>query len=401
MDFDDLDTMGPPDLVAAMRAAYVRDRRPMLAHLDITYRCDLDCKHCYLDNKTTWPELNPAEFHNLIEQLHEAGVLNLVWSGGEVFQRQDFMEHLKFAASLGFISRVKTHAGHITAELAAQLTQCRVSRVDVSVYSLDPAIHDEFTQRSGSLAATLRGIDLLQAAGLVVKISSSVQPKTIEEIPHLWAYFVDRGCEINFNTNVFRDHSGSTALDLLSLTPTELQRAVLLIQQVTDPNFVPRPRITGQGGKGPCGAGRLSLYISPDGSLWPCVAWPMALGQVREKTVLQIWRESELRQQIVEFTNESRTSCQSCAGSGHCFYCSGEAFKLSGDFRIAPATFHAQTRANMLAWESAGGAAFGEDAWQSVPAAGQRGGVPKFKFPIYRAQKSDGNRVKGAKSPVE
>ena len=86
---------------AALRAAYERSGLPFAAHLDLTYRCDLDCKHCYLDDKA-WPEMTTAEILRLLEQLSTSGVLDLRWSGGEVLRRPDFLQLLARAAELGF-----------------------------------------------------------------------------------------------------------------------------------------------------------------------------------------------------------------------------------------------------------------------------------------------------------
>ena len=109
-------------------AAYLAAGVPMMVHLDMTYRCDLDCQHCYLDDKDC-PELTTTEWERLLAQLHAAGTLYLSWSGGELFLRPDFLQLLHKAAELGFVNRLKTHAGLVTPELAQELTHCRVQSV--------------------------------------------------------------------------------------------------------------------------------------------------------------------------------------------------------------------------------------------------------------------------------
>ena len=378
--------------VASLRAAWSKENRPLEAHLDITYRCDLDCQHCYLDNRTNWPEMTTAEWLNVLEQLQAAGVMFLVWSGGDVIMRSDFGTLLDRAAALGLMSRVKTHGGQLTAEWAQRFARDKVGRVDISVYSLRPEIHDRLTRRPGSLVNTLRGIAAAREAGIPVKISCYVQPSTISEIGEICRYFEDMGCKIVFNTNTVLDHSASETLAYLQLTDDDLVRARVEILRA-QPSGLPK-RLSELPSHAPCAAGRTALYISPDGELWPCVNFPMALGNLREKPLLAIWRESTARASLVAWDNDQRTGCHSCAGSGMCFYCPGDAFKKTGDFRQAPATFHAATRAKMRAWEIVQGDTFSADDWQSVPAEEAKPLTRKnFHFPIHRAKRGSGKRV--------
>lgn len=389
----------PPDaraaddpVQAALRAAYRRAGMPFAAHLDITYRCDLDCQHCYLDNKE-WPELTTAELLDVLDQLRSAGVLDLRWSGGEVLKRPNFLDLLARAGELGFLSRVKTHAGNVTQEAAAAMARSRVQRVDVSVYSLQPAVHDAFTRLPGSLQRTLAGIAHLRRAGLNVRISMSVQPTTIDEMPILYEHFRAIGCDVEFGTHIFRDHAGSAKLEVLDLVGEDRIRAEVWRRRLLSPAEGAPISLRDSGSADPCGAGRTLAYISPDGAVWPCVSFPMALGNLREQSFAEIWAGSPQRQEILAWTNAERGACQSCAGSGFCSYCPGEAFKVTGDFRNAPGGFHAATRARMAAFEEVSGTRLAAEVWASVPAAEAQRPASKTVFPIHRPGKGRGRRV--------
>ncbi len=382
--------------VASMRAAWSQEERPLQAHLDVTYRCDLNCKHCYLDNRTSWPEMTTNEWLNVLDQLHQAGVMFLTWSGGDVFMRRDFGTLLDRASELGLMSRVKTHGAHITDEWAQRMVKDKVGRVDVSVYSLNPEIHDRLTQVAGSQAATLRGIAAARRAGLRVKVSFYVQPETIGEIAALYAHFSALGCRVSFNTNTVLDHSATENLVHLRLGDDDLVRARAEILRV-EPQELPK-RLDELPRHAPCAAGRTDLYIGPDGEVWPCISFPMALGNLRERPLLDIWRTSPARQALVAWDNNDRTTCHSCEGSRFCFFCPGDAYKATGDFRKAAPSFHATSRARMRAWEIVHGPTFTDDAWASVPdESGRAPATKRFVFPIHRAKRSEGKRVTGGK----
>ncbi|MSQ82746.1 MAG: radical SAM protein [Myxococcales bacterium] len=390
----------PDSLQLAMLDAYRRADRPMVAQLDVTYRCDLNCQHCYLDDRTTWPELTTGEWHNVVEQLAQLGVIKLTWSGGDPFMRADLLQLVQHAGTLGFSSTLRTHAMAVNPQVALQFRNAGVELARVSLYSLRPEIHDPFTRGAGSLAKTLFGIDALVAAGIEVKVDVFVTAEMIEEIPEIAKYFIQRGATAGFANKVHRDHLARTDLDRLELTSDQRVRAQQLTWQSAANNPNGPGDIHGRLEQGSCGAGRQSLYISPDGGVWPCVMFPMELGHLKRESLAVVWQTSPQRQQILSFSNADRTACHSCAGSGTCFFCMGEAFKTKGDFRTPPAHVHGRTRDWMHGYEAAHGQTWTADQWATVPEGGERPARPeRFVFPIYRASKGRGTRVGDGSQP--
>ena len=95
---------------------------PMSAHLDITYRCNERCVHCYLDHDDKG-EMTTAEIKSLLDQLADAGVFILTFSGGEVFVRRDFLELVEYARKLLFNVKIKTNAVMIREAEARRLRE--------------------------------------------------------------------------------------------------------------------------------------------------------------------------------------------------------------------------------------------------------------------------------------
>ena len=81
---------------------------PISVHLDITYRCNERCVHCYLDHDDHG-EMTTAEIKDILNQLSDAGVFFLTLSGGEVLLRRDFFEIVEHARRLLFNVKVKTN----------------------------------------------------------------------------------------------------------------------------------------------------------------------------------------------------------------------------------------------------------------------------------------------------
>ncbi|HHN45889.1 MAG TPA: hypothetical protein ENN09_00470, partial [Planctomycetes bacterium] len=77
--------MPPPERRTArslVEVAAGADRccRPLKALYEITYRCNLRCRHCYIDRSSLADE---APFGEIVDALRRAGVLFVVVSGGE------------------------------------------------------------------------------------------------------------------------------------------------------------------------------------------------------------------------------------------------------------------------------------------------------------------------------
>src|SRR5713101_7528569 len=135
----------------------VRKHRPLSVHFDLTYRCNERCVHCYLDHDDHG-EMTTAECLKVLGDLARSGTLFLTFSGGEIFLRPDLYEILAAARRLHFDISLKSNALLVTPERAARLREFGVRRVQISVYSDIPAIHDAITKVPGSLRSEERRV---------------------------------------------------------------------------------------------------------------------------------------------------------------------------------------------------------------------------------------------------
>src|SRR6266498_1668478 len=94
-------------LMQEMGARAQRLGIPLGAQLDLTYRCNERCVHCYLDHDDHG-EMSFAEIKDLLDQLAAAGVFFLTISGGEIFLRPDLFDILEHARGLMFSVKIKT-----------------------------------------------------------------------------------------------------------------------------------------------------------------------------------------------------------------------------------------------------------------------------------------------------
>ena len=148
-------------LVAEMAAKALKLNIPLSVQLDLTYRCNERCIHCYLDHDDHG-EMTTAEIKDLLDQMADAGVFYLTISGGEILMRRDFFEILEHARERTFCVKLKTNGVLIREKEAERLREFGVESVQISIYSHRPEVHDAITKMPGSLRQSLEAVRLLR-----------------------------------------------------------------------------------------------------------------------------------------------------------------------------------------------------------------------------------------------
>ena len=168
--------------------------------VSVTDRCDLRCFYCMSEDMTFLPKsdlLTLEELDRLCTAFIAKGVRKLRLTGGEPLVRRNVMSLVRSLSrhlDSGALNELTlTTNGSLLEKFAAELKDCGVRRINVSLDTLDAAKFREIT-RWGDIDKVLRGIEAARAAGLKVKINA-VALKNINEddIPSLmeWAHGKD------------------------------------------------------------------------------------------------------------------------------------------------------------------------------------------------------------------
>jgi radical SAM protein with 4Fe4S-binding SPASM domain len=336
-------------LLAEMNQKALQLGIPISVHLDITYRCNERCVHCYLDHDDHG-EMTTVEIKDILTQLADAGVFFLTLSGGEVLMRRDFFEIVEHARHLLFNVKVKTNGVMIREREARRLRELGVEQVQISVYSHRPEIHDAITKLPGSLKRTVKAIRFLKSQGLKVTIANVLMSANLYDNAGVIALARELGVMYTVDPTITPKMDGDTSILNLRIQGAELREQVFRNQELVGDveQFCAPPAVRDGAIDGavfnnrimddeimeglPCSAGHTACYITPYGDVFPCVQFPLPSGNLRKQKFLDIWRDSPQLKEVRSIRAKHLPVCSTCSHVGTCTRCPGLAY-MEGNMR--------------------------------------------------------------------
>lgn len=142
-------------------------RLPLEGKLDLTYRCNNNCRHCWLrippDSAEEKEEFTFAQIRKITDEARKMGCRSWSISGGEPMLRQDFPEIFDYLTVNSNTYSINTNGTLITPKIAKLMA--RRGRKMVALYGATKDVHDHITRNPGSFDATMRGFRYLKEAG--------------------------------------------------------------------------------------------------------------------------------------------------------------------------------------------------------------------------------------------
>lgn len=178
----------------------------------VTYACNYRCQECFTDSGRPHPEeLTTDEALQLVEAAGNAGVGDIILSGGEPFMRADLLTILERMGKLGITARIASNGSRLTDEMLGELRRrTLVKSLQISLDTLDTGLYGRLHGvPAGYRDAVLDGLSLIRRHGFHTTISTRLTPETLPEIPAL----LDKACAESWSTVTvhFPVHTGRTA----------------------------------------------------------------------------------------------------------------------------------------------------------------------------------------------
>ncbi len=248
-------------------------RFPFGGQWELTCRCNLKCVMCYTDPFNTperiKQELRTEEVIRILDELQEAGCLELTFTGGEPFARPDFLDIYTYAKLRGFRLTIFTNGTLISRHVADQLAAYPPKMIEISFHGLTTQQFDAITQVPGSFEHCLRGIHLLLERKLPVTVKTLGMTLNRDEILKIKALVEGFGdVQYKFGAEMRPRLDGSEDPFELQLSEDEIRT----IEEANEGMCEERRRQQEAERNRPpqCGGGQISFHIDAYGQLQLC-----------------------------------------------------------------------------------------------------------------------------------
>ena len=189
------------------RAEIDARRIPIEGTIETTYRCNLACVHCYVNEPAGAQEIQERELSlerlkQLVDEIVEEGCLFVLFTGGEVLVRPDFPELYLYARSRGLLVTIFTNGTMITDRIADLFSEHTPETIEITLYGMTKATYDRVTRVPGSYEKCLEGIRRLVDRGLPLTLKTMALTWNQDEVGAMEAYARGLGLEFRFDSSL-------------------------------------------------------------------------------------------------------------------------------------------------------------------------------------------------------
>jgi radical SAM protein with 4Fe4S-binding SPASM domain len=316
---------------------------PLHVAWEITRRCNAHCVHC---SSSAGPEVqalqeySTADALQLIDQLAEAGVRVLAFSGGEPLLRADLPALIRYAAQRGLTTNVCTNGSLLDDAMALRLKEAGLNSVTVSLDGACAETHDNLRQYPGLFDLAVNAIRTLVKQGHRVgisftpTISNYQQAAQVVQLAH--SLGTDSVCLSQYiptgrgtrNLMLAPAQLGDLAHDVLELRARYARRMQVHCHDCHVALLLPPEEQKDYKG---CGAGTATAGICADGTVTPCVFMPNGVGNLRSASFREIWENSPLLHSMRDRDQLQAGNCGACRFKLICGGCRAAAMAIHGD----------------------------------------------------------------------
>ena len=330
----------------------VAQRIPISGSIEVTRRCNQKCVHCYInlpmgDHKARLSELTFDEHCRILDEITEAGCLWLLYTGGEIFVRKDFLDIYAYAKQKGLLITLFTNGTLITPKIANYLVQWRPFSIEITLYGRTKETYERITGTPGSYDRCMQGIRLLMERGLPLKLKTMAITPNKHEVWEMKRFVEEElGLEFKFDAMINPRFDCFQSPLAVRLSPEEVVELDLQYPK----RAAEWKRFANQF-KGPvhslehidelyhCGGGINSFAIDPNGRLNICVLSQSAPYDLRSGNFWEGWERFLFNVRQKKTTRQ--TKCVSCEIKAMCGMCPANGELENGDAEI-PVDFFCQ-----------------------------------------------------------
>lgn len=313
------------------------ERTPLDGSIELTFRCNLRCAHCYVnescgDRQVKREELTTAEIFRITDEVVDQGCLWMLVTGGEPLLRSDFSSIYLHMKKRGLLVTVFTNGTMITPRIADLFAEWPPLIVEITIYGSTSAVYERVTDIPDSYRRCIRGIELLLDRKVRMHLKTVPMTLNCGDVGNMRSLAASYGLDFHWDPLVNCRVDGSRKPAEVRLRPEQIV-ALECEEPRRSAHYRQEFRAGARAGAREelftCGAYLHAFHIDPYGNLIPCmlVRWPAY--NLREGSFRQGWYEffPAMRDRV----RTRAISCDTCQLNSACDRCVGWAQLETGD----------------------------------------------------------------------
>jgi radical SAM protein with 4Fe4S-binding SPASM domain len=330
------------DLSRSIHQHYSGQRAPLEVSIEVTRRCPLECLHCYNnlpmgDLQARSCELSKEEHFKLLDELAQLGCLWLLYTGGEIFARKDFLEIYTYAKKKGFLITLFTNGTLIGERTADYLRQWPPFAIEITLYGRTKETYEALTGIPDSYERCLRGITLLRDRGLPLKLKTVPTTVNKHEVLAMRQFAEEElHLEFKFDSLINPRIDCSQSPLAVRLSPEEVvaldlhsSKVAAEFRKLAEEEANHPPALENIETTYSCGGGMNSFAIDPYGHMSICVLSHQETYDIRSGSVEDGWKQFLLR--VRTRARKTISKCVGCRLHSLCSMCPANGELENGD----------------------------------------------------------------------
>ncbi len=320
---------------------------PIAGTFELTPRCTLDCKMCYIHkgicNKEALSREKPAEWWlSLAEECKKKGTLNLLLTGGEPLVRSDFKELYLKLREMGFLININTNATLIDDEYIEFFKTYQPQKINVTLYGCSEKTYADLCGDGTAYEKVRYAVEGLKNNGVNVRINYTVTPSNKDDLSKAQTFANTIGAEMKTVSYVFSPVRATGEAFRLSAREAAGLAFENKLQRLGEERFtelikseksIPDRKgefLTDECEGISCRAGLSSFWVTYDGRMTPCGM--MTEPSVEIESFSDAWEKINQARENIRLPKE----CKNCEYRKHCDICAAVSFAETGRFDGLP-----------------------------------------------------------------
>ena len=294
---------------------------PARMDLAVTYRCNLNCPHCYNGGPKSTKELALDEWLKVYETIWNEGVSQVVFTGGEPLVRDDIINLVSEAEE--FVTGMVTN-GVLLEEKATELQKASLDYLQVTLESRDAGVHNRMVGASfNAHEKTVAGIKKSLKLGMEVVTNTTLTSENASQFSDTLKFGKEMGLSnMACNALICSGRGKAAKLDD-PLTLEDLKKYLegalktakeigINLQWYTPTCYHNLDPLSLGFGPKSCSAAAHNMTVQPDGTVLPCQSWPESVGNILSDPWSSIWNHPTCLKLRNHGFGKEKEECSGC-----------------------------------------------------------------------------------------